>query len=132
MTILVEKYADDPIIVATMAEPMDFYQEIPNMLARILELRDTIQGCPKYYAIIDMTEVKADFSEIVFSLGEMHKVGQKRRPEFPVGLHLVGSGDVFGLVASALAQLQYGGYSAPLHTNTEEALKAIRADMGKK
>jgi len=131
MTIIVEKYSDEPIIVATMTEPMDFYQEMPAMFAHILELRDTIQNQPKYYTIIIMTGIKAGFSEIVFSLGEARKTSQKRRLELPIELHLVGAGEIFEMAANALAQIQYGGYAAPLHSNVEEALVAIRADMGK-
>jgi hypothetical protein len=132
MTIVVDKYQDEPIIFATMTEPMNFYQEIPNMFARILELRDSIQGFPNYYTIVDMTGIKADFSEIVFSLGEARKASQKRRPEFPNEVHLVGSGDLFEMVAKALSQFQYGGYTAPLHSNTEEALETIRFSQREK
>jgi len=78
-----------------------------------------------------MTSIKAGFSDIVFSLGEARKASQKRRPELPTEVHLVGSGELFEMVSKALAQIQYGGYSAPLHANTEEALGAIRADQGK-
>lgn len=131
MTITVEKRPDEPIIVATMINPMRFYQEVPGMFAQILRLRDTIQGHSKYYAIIDLTGIKADFSEILFSLGEARKASQKRRPDMPIGLHLVGSGDLFEMVANALSQIQYGGYAAPLHKSVEVALKAIYADMGK-
>lgn len=131
MTITIEKHPDEPIITATMAEPMRFFKEIPEMFARILELRDTIQGFPRYYVIVDMTGIKAGFTEIVFSLGEARKASQKRHPEFPVKLHLVGSGELFEMVANALSQIQYGGYSAPLHTNMEEARNAIRVDQRK-
>ncbi len=31
MTIIVEKYQDEPIIIATLTEPMDFQQDIPYM-----------------------------------------------------------------------------------------------------
>ena len=129
MTITVEKYPDEPIIVATMTAPMSFYQEMPGMFAQILRLRDTIRGCSKYYAIIDMTGIKANFPEILFSLGEARKASQKRRPDLPIGLHLVGSGELFEMVANALSQIQYGGYNAPLHKTIEAALKAVRADM---
>ncbi len=131
MTIVVEKYSAEPIIVAALTEPMDFYKEMPPMFERILELRDTIQGCPKYYTIINMTGIKVNFSEMVFSLGEVRKASQKRRPDLPIGLHLVGSGELFEMAAKAMAQLQYGGYAAPLHASLEEALKAIRAELAK-
>ena len=129
MTIIVEKLPDEPIIVATMSEPMDFYNEMPQMFARILELRDTIQGSPKYYCIIVMTGIQVDFGEIVFSLNEVRKTSAKRRPDLPISLHLVGAGDLFEMVANALSQRQYGGYAAPLHFTAEEALAAVRAQI---
>lgn len=131
MTVLVEKRSDGPIVFVAMSEPMDFYKEIPEMFARIFELRDSIQGYSKYYTVIDMTEIKAGFAEIVFSLGEARKASKKRLPDFPVELHLVGSGDLFEMVANALAQIQYGGYAAPLYANVESALDAIHSDMKK-
>jgi hypothetical protein len=99
------------------------------MFARILELRDTIQGSSKYYAVISMAGIKAGFSDIVFSLGEARKTSQKRRPDLTVNVHLIGTGDLFEMVANALSQSQYGGYSAPLHTSISDALAAIRADL---
>lgn len=78
-----------------------------------------------------MTGIKASFSKIVFTLGEARKASQKRHPEFPNKLHFVGSGEIFEITVNALAQIQYGGYSAPLHANTEEVLSAIYADLGK-
>jgi hypothetical protein len=131
MTIVVEQFPDDPIIFVNMTEPMDYYKEIPEMFSHILELRETIQDRPKYYLVIDMTGIKADFSEIIFALGEARKTSQKRRPDLPVDMHLVGSGELFELVANALAQLQYGGYSAPLHKTAEEAMNLIQADLAK-
>ena len=131
MTIIVEKLPGEPIIVATMSEPMEYYDEIPKMFERILELRDTIQGVPKYYTIISMTGIKAGFTEIVFSLGEARKTSQKRRADLPIGLHLVGTGDLFEMVANALSQRQYGGYAAPLYTTLSDALAAIRSDIAK-
>ena len=132
MTLHIEKLPDAPIIVATLSDPMDFYQEIPQMFARILELRDTLQPVPpKYYPVIVMTGIKAGFTEIVFSLGEARKTSQKRRPDTAASVHLVGAGDLFEMVANALGQRQYGGYAAPLHSSKEEALSAIRAELAR-
>lgn len=131
MTIHIEKYPDEPIIFVSMVEPMDYYQEVPDMFTRILELRDTIEGYSRYYVIMDMTGIKPNFSEIVFSLSHARKASQKRRSEFPMVLNLVGAGELFELVANALAQAQYGEYTAPLQTSVEKALAAVRADIEK-
>ena len=129
MTIVVEKLPDEPIITAIFSEPMNYVAEVPAMFARILEIRDTIQGSPKYYVIISMTGIKAGFTDIVFSLNEARKTGQRRNPAMPVSLHLVGQGDLFEMVASALGQRQYGGYAAPLHMSLDEAFAAVRAEI---
>ena len=65
----------------------------------------------------------------MLSLAEARKASQKRRPEFPNKVHLVGSGEIFEMVANALAQIQYGGYSAPLFSSVEDALRAIEEDQ---
>ena len=128
MTVVVEQYQDHPIIIATISEPVDYRQDIPDMFTRILELRDTLKSYSKYYTIVDVTGIKPNFSELLFSLGEARKASQKRRPEFPNEIHMVGSGELFEMAANALSQIQYGGYTAPLHANVEEALNAIRAN----
>ena len=128
MTVVVEQYQDQPIIIATISEPVDYRQDIPDMFTCILELRDTLKSYSKYYTIVDVTGIKPNFSELLFSLGEARKASQKRRPEFPNEIHMVGSGELFEMAANALSQIQYGGYTAPLHANVEEALNAIRAN----
>ena len=131
MPITVERYQDQPIIIATITEPIDGDRDFLDMFARILGIRDTIQGYPKYYTIIDMTRFAPSFSEFFFALVEARKASQKRRPEFPNEIHLVGSGELFRLASNALGQVQYGGYTAPLHANIDEALNAVRANQAK-
>lgn len=131
MPITVELLPNEPIIVATMREPIDYNDEVPPMFTQMLELRDTeLAGkFKKYYVVIDMIGIKPSFSEIVFSLNEARKTGQKRLPDLPMSLNLVGAGDLFEMVANALRQTQYGEYKAPLQPTLEKTLEAIRADM---
>jgi hypothetical protein len=129
MTITVERLPNEPIIVATFAEPMRYDAEVPAMFARILELRETIINSPKYYVLIDITAVKPGFNEVMFSLSEVRKASQKRRPDLPISLHLAGEGDLFSLLAKSMSQMQYGSYIAPLHPSADEALKSIRAQI---
>jgi hypothetical protein len=132
MPIVVERLPGEPIIVATFAEPMNYNVEVPAMFARILELRDTIEGSPKYYVVIDISAVKPGFSDIMMSLGEVRKASAKRRAELPISPHLAGTGDFFSMLSKAMNQAQYGGYTAPLHTSAAEALSVIRAEIGAK
>lgn len=129
MTIQVEKLPDEPIIVATFTNPMNYYAELPVMFNRIIELRDTLVGYAKYYVIIDISRVTADFSEIVFALGEVRKASQKRRADLPISLHMVGVGEIVQMIVNAMPQFQYGGYVAPLYSTLEQALEAIRKDI---
>lgn len=130
MTVTVEKLTEEPIIVATFANPMNYYVDVPEMFSKILELRETITGSPKYYIIIDMSAIKANFNEIVFSLGEARKASARRIPTMPASLHLVGAGDIFKMVADALGQGQYGGYKAPLYTSVDRALQVVHEELG--
>ena len=129
MTIQVDKLPKEPIIIAAFINPVDYQTQVPAMFARILELRDAIVDSPRYYVIIDMSHLKPGFGDIVFSLGEARKASMLRRPDIVISLHLVGSGDLFEMVAGALSQMQYGGYGAPLHKSIEEALAAVRAEI---
>jgi hypothetical protein len=76
MPVAVEKYQDQPIIMASFTEPVDYYKNFHSMFTRILDLRNAIQGAPKYYTIIERTGLKPSFSELVFSLGETRKASQ--------------------------------------------------------
>ena len=131
MPITVELLPDEPIIVATMREPINYTEETPPMFTQMIELRDKeLAGkFNKYYVIIDMQGIKPSFSEIVFSLNEARKTGANRLPNLSMTLNLVGSGDLFEMVANALGQTQYGEHKAPLQPTLEKALEAIRADI---
>lgn len=132
MSIVVEKLPGEPIIVATLSEPMNYAKEIPTMFSRILEIRDTIVDSPKYWLIIEMSRIKPDFDDIMFSLGEARKASKQRRPDMPISLHMVGFGGLFKMVANAMSQHQYGGYAiTPLHLSLSEALDAIHAEIGR-
>ena len=59
MTMTIEKLPDGPIILASFHEPMDWHQDATDMLDQLIEIRDQyIEGCPRYYAIIDLSSVK--------------------------------------------------------------------------
>lgn len=129
MTITVNRLPDGPIIVATYREPMDWHKEVPEMFEQIFTLRDTFEGCPKYYVIIDVSAVKVGFSEMVTALGEVRSASKRRRADMPIQLSMVGSGTLIQFASKALGQQQYGEYHTPLHASLDEALHAIRADI---
>ncbi|MCJ7432003.1 MAG: hypothetical protein MUO77_00805 [Anaerolineales bacterium] len=129
MPITVEKLSGEPIIVATFTEPMNYIAEVPSMFSRILELRDTIEDSLKYWVIIEMSGIKPDFDDVMFSLGEARKASKQRRSDMPISLHMVGTGGLFKMIASAMSQHQYGEYTTPLHLSLSEALDVIRTDI---
>lgn len=129
MTVTVNKQPDGPIILATFQEPMDWHTEVPAMFAQIFAIRDTFEDCPKYYAIIDVSAVKIGFGEMVSALGEVRAASQKRRPDMPIQLSMVGSGSLIEFAAKAMKQQQYGEYHSPLYSSCEKALEAIYADI---
>jgi hypothetical protein len=130
MTINVEQLPDEPIIVATFVEPMNYQEEAPWMFQRFVELRDAaLEGYSRYYTIIDTNGVKAGFSEIVFMLGESRTARQNRREDRPVSLALIGSGGLMEMAAKAMSQRQYGGTGMRLFNTLDAALETIRAEL---
>jgi len=130
MTITVERLPEEPIIIATFVEPMDYHQDTPWMFQQFIELRDTeLEGYSRYYTIINTNGVKSGFSDIVFMLGESRAARQNRREDRPVSLALVGSGGLMEMAAKAMGQSQYGGYGMRLYTSLDTALVDIRAEL---
>ena len=129
MTITVERLPNEPIILATFSEPMTYNPEVPEMFERILELRETIVGSPRYYVLIDLSQVKPGFNDIMFALSEVRKASAQRRADMPISLHLAGEGDLFNLFSKFMSQTQYGSYVAPIHSNVSAALENIRAQI---
>jgi hypothetical protein len=129
MTINIEKLSDGPIIVATYLEPMDWLREVPEMFEQIFNLRDTFEGCPKYYTVIDVSAVKVGFREVVVTLAEVRKASKRRRPDMPISINLIGSGNLVQLASNAMEQRQYGEYRVPLYTSLDKTLDDIRADI---
>jgi hypothetical protein len=129
MTVAVTRLPDGPIIIASYQEPMDWHKDVPGMFEQIFALRDTFEGCPKYYVVIDVSAVKVGFSEMVSALGEVRAASKRRRADMPLQLSMVGSGALVDFASKALGQQQYGEYRTPLHTSLDKALEIIRADM---
>jgi hypothetical protein len=129
MPVTVSKLPDGPIILVSCQEPMDWHREFRAALEELVRLRDSLEDCPKYYAIIDVTAVTMGFSEVVFALGEVHEISKKHRPDMPVSLSLIGSGGLMELASKAMGQQQYGKYHMPLYTSLDKALEIAHADI---
>lgn len=129
MTVTVNKLPDEPVILISCQEPVDWSKEFHAALEELVRLRDSLEGCPKYYAIIDVTAVTMGFSDVVLALGEAHEASKKHRQDMPVSLSLVGSGGLMELASKAMGQQQYGKYHMPLYTSLDKALEIVRADI---
>ncbi|MBN1313495.1 MAG: hypothetical protein JXB30_18960 [Anaerolineae bacterium] len=129
MTITVNKLLDGPIIVATCQEPVNWRQNASEMLEQIVELRDTIEGCPRYYVIIDLSKVEIGFGDVVSALGALRRVSNKRRPDLPASVLLVGTGQLAEIASEAVGLQQYGDYRVQLHTSFDKALDSIRTEI---
>jgi hypothetical protein len=109
---------------------VDWHQDATQMLEQLVALRDaTIEGCPRYYAIIDLSTVKVGFSDVVMALGALRRVNQKRRPDMPAYVSLVGSGSILQLISQAVGQQQYGEYHVQMYTDMDKALGNIHIDI---
>jgi hypothetical protein len=129
MTICIELLPDEPIIVATFQNPMTYRAEVPRMFQQIIDLRDTLDGYNQYYTVLDVSQVKVGFGDMVYTMGESITVQQQRRPDMPLRLVLIGKGALMELASRAMGQEQYGGYGTWLYTSLDEALEAIRVDL---
>ena len=130
MTISIERLPEEPIIVATLAEPMNHQEEGPRMFQRLAEIRNTeMVDYSHYYIVIDTNGVKTGFSDIVIMLSEMRNARQRHEGGQPVKVILVGSGQMIELATSAMGQAQYGGYGGRLFTSLGEALDSVRAEL---
>jgi len=130
MTITIERLPGEPIIVTTLAEPLNHQEEGPQMFRRLAEIRNTeMEGHSHYYLVIDTNGVKTGFSDIVIMLSEMRNARRQHEGGQPVKVILVGSGQMIELATAAMGQAQYGGYGGRLFTSLDEALDSVRAEL---
>jgi hypothetical protein len=129
MTITVNKQSDGPIVVASCREPVNWQQESVKMLEQIVELRDSIDGYPRYYVVIDLSEIKIGFADIVMALAALRRANEKRRRDMPASVLIIGSGQLAQIASQAVNQQQYGEYRVQMHTSLDKALDTIRAEI---
>ena len=78
---------------------------------------------------MDVSAVKVRFGEVVLTLGGVRKASKRRRPDMPISLSLVGSGNLVRLASKAMGQKQYGEYRVNLYASLDRALDDVRADI---
>lgn len=119
MTVEIHQVGNEPIIIATIFEPVDMSvdpirnRDESNAIAR--------KFTGKVYRITDFTHFELTFAQLVAGLAEDIKHSE------PNIVHiLVGSGHLVELQRDALKQKQYGGREAHIFASQEEALTFAR------
>jgi len=130
MPIIVERLPDEPIIIATFHDPIDFKAESARMFQQFIDIRDSeLEGFTHYYTIIHTNGARTGFSDIVLMMGESRIARQQRREDMTISLILVGSGALMEMATKAVGQNQYGNYGMRLFTSLDEALEIVREEL---
>jgi hypothetical protein len=129
MPAAIQRLSDQPVIVVTITDPFDAYQELPATEQRFRELADTIQG--PVYRIIDMREWHAKFIDVMSGLAFDTRREGGMSKDSRIRTVLIGSGEMIKITATAMTQKQYGGNEQPLVGSMEEALDCVHADQRK-
>jgi hypothetical protein len=133
MPMTIEQVPDENILIASVSEPFEPRQDIPDMFAEFTRLRLALQG--DVAMILDMRGARAAFSQVVTALAEASagiKAGRAAGIDRPPIMVFVGSGLLADLASKAMAQRQYGGVKGHLCATREEALALAREILSTK
>ncbi len=122
MTIVVEQLDNDPIIVATIFEPVDMAVDPQKNRELCNEIARKYEG--KVYRIIDFTHFELTFSQMVMGLAEDIRLSE--RNIVPL---IVGNTNLVRLQAEAMKQEQYGGFEAKVFTSVDAAIAYAREQL---
>jgi hypothetical protein len=128
MPVSVEKFNDEPILIVTMANPIDIKADIPRMAKDIQQVLDA-QTEPVWY-IGHVHDLSLSFGDFVQALslstrGEMAFMRHPMIREFLV----IAEGALVQMAAKALSQGQYGGLTVKMCTDREDAISMARAEI---
>lgn len=122
MTIVVEQLDNEPIIVATIFEPVDMAVDPQKNRDLCNEIARKYKG--KVYRIIDFTHFELTFSQMVMGLAEDIRLSE--RNIVPL---VVGNTNLVRLQAEAMKQEQYGGFEAKVFTHVDAAIAYAREQL---
>jgi hypothetical protein len=130
MPITISQLTGQPIVLATLEQPMELRQEVPAMFQDLIALTQSLDGYPWLYIVVDATKAGAfSFGDIVYILSESRVTIPHRRADMAVRLMLIGSGMLLDLAAKAMSQLQYGGYQMRLFPTLDQALETAQDEL---
>lgn len=103
----------------------------PTVQERIRERIETTAGID--YFILDLTEVKASFSDLVLGLAGMRErieaMGGRQYIEANLRYFICGTHELIGMMVEALQQEQYGGIETRRFDTLDQALSTARAEL---
>jgi len=129
MDYTVQKYPEEPIVEFTVTEQFRIYDHMPDAVEEAYELLDGLDE--DIYYVVDAGHLRLDFSGAVAALamlakGELALFRHSRIHKIVVA----GKSRLLEMSAKALGQAQYGGLTVYFYHTIEEALTAVRAEIG--
>jgi hypothetical protein len=123
MTVEVKQLGDEPIVIATIYDPV-------NMETDPVENREKSNAVARkfdgpVYRITDFSNFELTFSQLVGGLAEDIK-----NSEDNIRHLFVGSGDLVAMQVEAAKQDQYGGQDVKLFTSVNAAIAYARDHLG--
>lgn len=128
MSVMIQQFPREPIIIARFYEPFDPAKDIAVVVKRLqAELDDTKDSL---YYVADMSAVTVKFSELVRGLAQLFadKTGPYTNPRLRI---FMVSGDqliAFGIKAAA-EQAQYGSVDVSLYASMDSAMTKVRKSI---
>lgn len=124
----VVKLSREPIIVSRFGADYDLVADFPESSKQVSRVFQE-QTEPFYY-ILDISEMKMDFSQVVMRLADLTdpKSGPYRHPLLKE-IILVTQADLGVLLVDAMHQEQYGALQGKLCSSEEEAIEYVRSKI---
>jgi hypothetical protein len=131
MAIIVDKLPDEPIIIATLVDPVELAdsQRGTEFTTQVL---GEIDG--PVYVINDFRHAHIDFSFMVQGLVEaLQKTRNKSGSIHDPRIRMVAVTDsgMFKIAVQAAQHVQYGGFDIPLFATLEDALDYVRGKIAR-
>jgi len=129
MDYTVQKYPEEPIVEFAVTEQFRVYDHLPDSIEDARKVLDNL-GEDIYY-VVDAGHLRLDFSGAVAALAMLAK-GKLALFKHP-RIHKIvvaGKSRLLEMSMKALGQAQYGGLTVYFYHTIEEALTAVRAEIG--
>jgi hypothetical protein len=128
MTTEITLLPGEPIMINRPDATFSLAKDIPVDSERMLELLDSSNQ--PLYLIIDVTNVKINFSDLITGMAALTKSNRAvfKHPNIKQ-IIVVTTSDMLALGAKALKQVQYGGLESQVFPTFDEALAYVRQSI---